>query len=278
MAYRCPLTPPHVDETGMPMTHKNRKECMTMGLHNRSKVTHPEKFPASSFVAASPPMGANEESGKVEPTTPEAPTPAPATPAAKPKKGKFSIFHKPSGDAPQGKDPEEKKEPVKWSSNLPEDATIMFWSTILSFVRGAVSWFDKTIKARDPYDTSQLEFTTAEERMVGETMTGPTTRLLQKLGIKSVDQAVAFIHGMAIIRIFGRIVLSLGAHFYKELKIRGKEKDKERKEANERRKTESKEPPEATPTPHSGLRLRENAAPTSEQIASIPKGAMSYYG
>lgn len=237
------------------MVHKNRKECLQMGLNNRGSITHPDKFPdevKKSGLAS--PLSGDEKSalnsaGVAETTVID--EPPPATTAAPKKKKKFSIFKKPAGEPPESESQADaaKAQPA-WE--LSGDLTVMFWTTILSLARGAIQYGDKLIKAHEPYDTSQLEFTTSEEKMVGEVMPSITTRILKAFGVKSVEQAEAFIHGMVIIRIFGRIFISLAAHYYNELKYRSKDKkDKAKaKEAKAGDKTaEAPAPPEKPKKP-----------------------------
>jgi hypothetical protein len=233
VTYLCPMNPPHVDGRGDPIAHKNRKECIAMGRANRGKPLVPAKAvaPPEPAQAVAPPEPA-QAVAPPEPAQAVAPPETPVTPpvAVKGKKT-FKLFKRKAEVAPEAETQKE-AQAAQPAWVLPEEPTIMFWTTVMSLFKGAIEFIDKGIKAEHPYDTKQLEFTTSEQAMIGEAMPGLTTRLLKWMGVKSVEQATGLIHGMVILRIFGRIFLSVGIHFYDEAKIKAKRK-RDEKEAEE---------------------------------------------
>jgi hypothetical protein len=191
-----------------------------MGLVNRGTITHPEKQ-----AQPSPQAGVAEapSAGAVASAAPEAAeTPHPSE--SKPKKGRrFSIFRKPAEARPEGETAKEAAE-AQPAWQLKGTTTVMFWNGVMGLGRGAIQLADKTIHAKKPYDTSNMEFTKSEEAMIEETMPGITTRILKWFGVKSEASAEAFVHGLVILRIFGRIFVGVGAHFFDEMREKGKEK------------------------------------------------------
>jgi hypothetical protein len=241
MSYECPLNPPHVDARGDPLIHKNRKECVAMGRKNRGAPTLPAKAKVPVDLTVTQTADANtippnSQAAGVNPVVVEGPkvpmavdssVPTTAAAPASVKKKKFSILKRKSEALPESETQAE-AEAARPAWQLGSEPTIMFWTTILSLLRGGIEFTDKAIKAEHPYDTKQLEFTASEEKMVGEAMPGITTRILKFFGVKSVEAAEAFIHGMVILRIFGRIFLSIGVHFYDEARLKGQKKRAER--------------------------------------------------
>ena len=234
MSYRCPLVPPHVDAGGAVMEHESRRDCVRMGAANRGTATAPAVVvPLPSAPAEAGPAVPSGVPPSPVPGAPESPAVAVPTPepaAEPPRKGRrFGILKRRSDAAPESETKADRlaAEP-RWM--LSGSVTTMFWGTVLSLARGAVEAFDSAIHARQPFDTSILEFTVSEEKLVGEVMPPLTTKLLKGLGVKSEEAAETFVHGMVILRIFGRIALALARHVWSELAARAKEA-KEKKAA-----------------------------------------------
>ena len=229
-----------------------------MGLNNRGTDTHPENKServdvlmdaqtagAPAAITTGNRSGAAQGKGGVAEDT---------APAAPKKKGVFG-FKKEVATVPKEGTPEQKAllEQPRWQ--LSGDLTVRFWTTIMSLLKGGVQFVDTVILKTDkPYDTKHLDFTTSEEQMIADTMPGITTRILQKGGIKSLETAERFINAMVIFRIFGRIFVSLGAHYVDELKTRKEKRAKEveiakQKEAIRKMAEASARQPPPAPTP-----------------------------
>ena len=234
MSYRCPLVPPHVDAGGAVMEHESRRDCVRMGAANRGTATAPAIIVpvpnATAEAGSAVPPGVPPSPVTGAPESPAVAVPAPEPAAESPRKGRrFGILKRKSDAAPENETRADRlaAEP-RWM--LSGSVTTMFWSTVLSLARGAVEAFDTAIHARQPFDTSILEFTVSEEKLVGEVMPPLTTKILKGLGVKSEEAAETFVHGMVILRIFGRIALALARHVWSELSLRAKEA-KEKKAA-----------------------------------------------
>jgi hypothetical protein len=279
MGYKCPLQDPHVGSDGNPMVHKTRSECLKMAGGNRqSAAPHPE--PSGTEVA---PL--NKEAGK-DPAGLKNPQ---ASPTPK-KKGAFSFFKKDAKAAPEGS-PEQKEQTQEpeWKGPLSGDLTLMFWNSVTSMLAGFVGLVDNAIHAEHPYDTKKLSLTTSEQMMVKEALPGLTTRILKWFGIKSEKGAEFFIHSLVIVRVFGRIFVGVGIHYYEEAKIRGKKrKAKEDEEiqkglrqprglppAPPKPKEETPETPPSRQIPPQGPRRTPAEMELMQKVleSEIPKGA-----
>lgn len=225
MTYRCAMKPPHINpETGQVWLHKNRKACLEMGLANRAKETHPEKFQQTPQQRI--PMDERSIPEGTFPSTPITPVPA-GEPVAQPretretqpKKRRFSIFKKEAEAAPESETRAmAKKEAEPVLPTLPANLVVAFWSTMMSFVKGGIEMVDRVLKVEHPYDTSQLQFTTSEEEMIGDSMGPMTAKIFGWFGIKTLEAAQNFVASLVIFRIFGRIIIGVSIHFAQELR------------------------------------------------------------
>lgn len=251
MPYKCPLNPPHVDEGGVRVVHKNRKDCIHMGLNKRGGA-----FATAPHLADdTPPMAASDGLRKEGPHRPEvANPPNDATPATADKitagepkavtpktKKAFGILKRSGGASPEDetKGAAARESEPQWT--LSENSTTMFWTTLMSLFKGGIEYLDTALEVPKRFDTKQLEFTRSEEIMIGDSLAGPTTGLLKKLGVKTEQGAERFIHSLVIIRIFGRIGISLAIHFVKDIpKGKAFERWKDRKAKNSTSPTDTK--------------------------------------